>query len=130
VRNNGKRNPDKVLAVLMGLVFAGDVWAQTGSIPGVFSGTVTKVDRAKKEFAVQNAGVEMIFLWTEGTQVNRPPAENFALDSKDLKEGMDVTVTYSGRNPEKIANWIYVKPAKVKALKGLWLPFECGVNSC
>ena len=124
------RVPITVLAVLMGVAFVGGLWAQTSHVPGVFSGTVTKVDWVNKNFAVQNTGSEMIFRWNYATQVNGPPTENVALDPKTFKEGINVTVTYREGNPEKIANWIYVKTVKIKAQKGLSLPFECGASVC
>ena len=41
------------LALTVGLVFVGGAWAQKNSLPGAFSGTITKIDLAKKEIVVQ-----------------------------------------------------------------------------
>jgi hypothetical protein len=117
-----------VLAVVVGVAVVGGVWAQNA--PETFSGTITKVDWVNKEFVVKNTGSQMIFQWNDETQVSRPSAENAALDSKVLKEGMTVTVFYKGRNAKIIANRIDVEQGKLTTLKGFALPFDCGAHVC
>lgn len=48
----------------------------------------------------------------------------------DLKEGIMVTVLYREENRNRVANRIDVKMANPKALKGVVLPFDCGVTVC
>lgn len=117
-----------VLAVLMGVAFVGGVLAQNA--PETFSGTITKVDWVNKEFVVKNIGTQMIFHWSDQTQVRGSSAVNAALDSKVLKEGMTVTFFYKGRNPKIIANRIDVEQGELKTLKGFALPFDCGAYVC
>jgi hypothetical protein len=119
-----------VWALVIGAALVGGVWAQNDSTLEVFSGTITKVDRANKEFAVQNKDGGMIFQWNDQTQVNEPPAKKVKLDFEILKEGMKVTVTYRKADPQRIANRIEVETEKLKALKGFSFPFDCGVSVC
>ena len=119
-----------ILAVVLGAAFVGGVWAQNDSAPGVFSGTVIKVDRSSKELAIQNKDGQMTFRWNDATRFSGIPAGNLGPDSKDLKEGIKVTIAYSEGDPGKNANWIYVQPANLKAVEGFSLPFECGVSAC
>ncbi len=118
------------LILLAGAVFAGGVWAQNKSPLEVFSGKITMVDWSNKEFAVQNKDGEMIFQWNDQTQVYGPPARKAGSDFEILKEGMKVIVSYMEGQPKRIANQIEVEAAKVKVLKGLSFPFDCGVSIC
>ena len=118
------------LALLMGVAFAGGVWGQKHSPPRTFSGTITKVDWANKEIAVQNGDGDMTFRWSDETRVNGPSAEKAGLDSENLKEGMKVTVLYEEGDQSRVANRIDVERSGIEALKGFSLPFECGLRVC
>jgi len=117
-----------LLALMVGGVFVGGVWGQKNSPPGAFSGTVTKVDLAKKEIVVQNNDAEMTFQWNKETKVNGPGEKGLVFE--DLKEGMMVAVLYREGDPNRFANRIDVKTEELKTLKGIELPFECGVRVC
>jgi hypothetical protein len=119
-----------VLALMTALAFVGGVWGQKISPPGAFSGIITKVDWAKKEIVVKNSGGEKTFQWTDETQVYKSPVEKAGLDSENLKEGMKVTVIYRKGDPNRVANRIDVETSKLKALKGLSFPFDCGASVC
>jgi hypothetical protein len=126
----GARIRIMVLALITGAAFVGGVWAQNNATLEVFGGTITKVDWSNKEFVVENGDGGMIFQWNDQTQMNGPPAQKAGSDFEILKEGMKVTVTYKAGRPKRIATRIDVEAGKVKALKGLSFPFDCGVSVC
>jgi hypothetical protein len=126
----GKGTLIGILALMTGLVLAGGVWAQRDSAPAAFRGTITKVDWADKKLVVQNNEGEMTFQWNNETQVNGFPVEKVGLESKTLKEGMNVIVLYREGDQSRVANRIDVKTSNLKTLKGLSFPFECGVKVC
>ncbi len=119
-----------VLILVAGAVFVGGVWAQNNSTLEVFSGTITKVNWSNKEFVVQNRDGGMIFQWSDQTKINAPPAQKAGSDFEILKEGMKVTVSYKEGGLKSVATRIDVEAGKVKALKRLSFPFECGVSVC
>ncbi len=117
-----------VLALTMGIVFVGGVRGEKNSPPGAFSGIITKVDLANKEMVVRNNEEEKTFQWINETRVNGPGEGE--LISEDLKEGMMVNVSYREGTRNKVANRIDVKRGNPNTLKGIGLPFECGVKVC
>ena len=117
-----------LLALMMGLALAGEVWAQKNSPPGVFSGTISKVNLANKEIVVQNNNAEAIFQWNDETAVKGPGERSLIYE--DLKEGMMVTVSYREESQNRVASRIDVKTTNLKTLKGMEFPFECGVTVC
>ena len=118
------------LSLMAGLVFMGGVLAQGISPPGVFSGTITKVDAEKKGIVVQNQDGEMFFQWNHGTRVNGSSAGEGGLISEKLKEGVRVTIFYAEVERNRVATEIAVKEGSLGTLKGWELPFECGVRVC
>jgi len=117
------------LALTVGLVFVGGAWAQKNSLPGAFSGTITKIDLAKKEIVVQNNNdAEAIFRWNGETAIKGPGERSLIFE--DLKEGMIVTVLFREGSRNRVASRIDVKTANPKTLKGIEFPFECGVTVC
>ena len=116
------------LALVAGIAFIGGVWGQENSSPEAFRGTITKIDLANKEIVVQNNDMEATFQWSDETAVKGP--EEKTLSFEDLKQGMTVTVNYKGRAPKRIANRIDVDRGKFKTLKGVSLPFDCGIHVC
>lgn len=126
----GKGTWTVIVALMTGLVLVGGVWAQRDSASGTFGGTITRIDWANKRLVVQNNGGEMTFQWNNETQVNGFPVEKVGLESKTLKEGMNVIVFYGERDQDRVANRIDVKNSNLKTLKGLSFPFECGVKVC
>jgi hypothetical protein len=119
-----------VLALVTGLVLVGGGLASSDPPLGTFNGTITKVDLANQKLVVQNNDGEMTFQWNNETQVNGFPVEKAGLDSKNLKEGMNVTILYREGDRNRVANQIDVRPPDPKTLKGLSFPFECGVRVC
>jgi len=117
-----------VLALMTGMAFVGGVWGQNDSPPGAFRGTITKVDLANKEIVVQNNDAEAVFQWNNETTVKGPGDKSLIFE--DLKEGMIVTVLYREEAGNRIASRIDAKAANLKTLKGIGLPFECGVTVC
>ena len=123
-----KRIPVGVLALLTGLVLVGGVWAQKSPPPTTVGGIITTVDLANHEIAVRNDDGGRIFQWNKETKINGPGEK--ALIFEDLKEGMMVTVSYREGERDRVANRIDVKTANIKTLKGIELPFECGMKVC
>jgi hypothetical protein len=124
----GKRVPLTVLALGIGVIFVGGVWGQKNSPPGAFSGMITIVDWAKKEMVIRNDGEEKSFEWNNETRVNGPEGEELVFE--DLKAGMMVTVSYREGTQNWVANRIDIKRGNPKTLKGIKLPFECGIEVC
>ncbi len=118
------------LAIMTGFAIGGGVWAQMDSAHGIFRGTIMGVDPAHKAFVVQNRDGQMIFRWTDETQVNEPREDKLGWDSEILKEGTKVAVTYRAGDPQGIADRIEVETGRTKARRGFSLPFECGINLC
>ena len=116
------------LLLTVGLVLVGGVWGEKNYLPGAFSGTITKVDLAGKGIVVRNHEAEMTFQWNNKTRVKGPGGEELVF--ADLKKGIMVTVLYREENRNRVANQIDVKTANPEALKGLALPFDCGVTVC
>ena len=116
------------LLLTLGLVLVGGVWGEKNSLPGAFSGTITKVDLAGKGIVVQNHDAEMAFQWNNKTRVKGPGGEDLIFEN--LKEGMMVTVLYREESRNRVASRIDVKTANPKTLKGMALPFDCGVTVC
>jgi len=116
------------LLLILGLVLVRGVEGQENSPTGAFSGTITKVDLAKKEIVVQNNDTEMTFQWNNKTRVKGPGEEELIFE--DLKEGSMVTVLYKEGDGNRVANRIDIQTVKPTTLKGIELPFECGVKVC
>jgi len=119
-----------LLALMTGVIVMGGVLASSASPSATFSGTITKVDSANKEIIVQNSSGEMTFRWTDETQVVGFPVEKVGLASKALKEGMKVTVLYTEGDQSRVVKRIDVKASNLNTLKGMSMPFECGVEVC
>ncbi len=115
------------LFLIVGLVLAGGVWGEKNASFGAFSGKITKVDSVSKEIAVQSHDAEMTFQWSDKTILKGPGGERLIFG--ELKEGMMVTVVYSGGDRNRVANRIDVT-SNAKTLKGMTLPFDCGVSVC
>lgn len=118
------------LALMTGLVLVGEVFAQGSSSPGVFSGTITKVDPEEKGIVVQNKDGEMFFQFNYDTKVNGSPLGKGGLIFEKLKEGMPVTILFMEGERNRVASRIDVKPSSVGSLKGWEFPFVCGLSIC
>lgn len=110
-----------LLALMMSVAFVSGVMAQqkpaTTSPPAAqqsklekFSGTVEKVDSAKKEVLVKMNKEEMTFALGEKAKIMEGKKE---LSLNDLKKGMDVSVEYSKAGNKSVAESINVSPKKV-----------------
>jgi hypothetical protein len=130
VSKMGKGIRVTVLALITGVFFIGGAWSQEKPPSDVFSGTVTQVDLANQRIVVQNNDGEMTFQWNNETQVQGSPVEKGGLNSKNLKEGMFVTILYKEGDQNRVAHRIDGKPSNLKTLKGLSFPFECGLKVC
>ncbi len=127
----GKRVTIAILAFLTFLVLAFGVWGQKEYPLKTFSGVITKVDLAKKEIVVQNNKDEkMSFQLNDETKVMGSSQENAALDSKNLKEEMPVTVSYREGGLHKVAAWVDVMKGNLKTLRGMQFPFDGGPRVC
>lgn len=92
-----------ILALVLSVAFISGVMAQqeqksapSGTAPASaalekFSGTVEKIDAAKKEIVVKKGGEQKSFVWSDHTKFMQ---EDKAMSFSDLKKGMDVTVAY------------------------------------
>jgi hypothetical protein len=116
------------LLITASLVLVGGGWGEKNSTPGVFSGTIAKMDLAAKGIVVRNNEAEMTFQWNSKTRVKGAGGEELNLG--DLKEGVMVTVLYREESRNRVANRIDVKRMNSKALKGVSLPFDCGISVC
>jgi hypothetical protein len=125
-----KRIMIAVLTLIAGVVFIGSVLAQETFPPGVFSGTITKVDPEKREIVVNNKDIEMFFRWDHETWVNGSPGGKEGFISDNLKEGMLITIFYSETDRHRVASRINVETTNVGTLKGWELPFGCGLSLC
>ena len=119
-----------MLTPMAGLVLSGWVLAQGTPAPRVFSGTITKVDLEKKGIVVQNQDRRMFFQWNHETKVKGSSGEEGGLISKNLKEGMRVTIFYKEVQKNRVASQIAVKESSLETSKGWELPFECGLSVC
>lgn len=66
-----KRMPVVAFLLVVACVFVSQVLAQETSLPNFISGTITKVDRGKKEIAVRNKDGQMRLQWNQETHINR-----------------------------------------------------------
>jgi len=103
---------------------------QETSIPGVYSGIITKVDPEREGIIVQNKDGEIFFHWSGETKIIGPPPRNGGLISNNLKEGMLVTIFYTEVEKNRVASQIEVKRSSIGTLKGWEHPFGCGVSVC
>ncbi len=78
-----------------------------------FSGTVEKVDSAKKEVFVKQGKEEMTFSLGEKAKIMEGKKE---LSLKDLKKGTNVSVEYTKEGTKLIAESISVGPMKTSQL--------------
>jgi hypothetical protein len=125
-----KRIMITVLTLIAGVVFIGSVLAQETVPPGVFSGTITKVDPEKREIVVQNKEGALFFRWDHETRVNGAPGGKEGFISDNLKEGMLITIFYSEMDRHRVASRINVETTNVGTLKGWEFPFGCGLSLC
>jgi len=112
-----------------GAFIIGLVWAQETPQQGVFTGIITKID-PEKGIAVRSENGEMLFQWDSETKVNGSPLGEGGSISKKLKEGMEVTITYTIAERNRVASEIAVKETGVGITKGWELPFGCGISVC
>jgi Cu/Ag efflux protein CusF len=110
-----------IFALMMSVAFVSGVMAQqkpaTAPAPAAqqsklekFSGTVEKVDSAKKEVFVKMNKEEMTFSLGEKAKIMEGKKE---LSLKDLKKGMNVSVEYSKEGNKLNAESINVSPMHV-----------------
>jgi len=78
-----------------------------------FSGTVEKVDSAKKEIFVKQGKEEMTFSLGEKAKIMEGKKE---LSLNDLKKGTNVSVEYTKEGTKLIAESISVSPMKTSQL--------------
>ena len=76
-----------------------------------FSGTVEKVDEAKKDFLVKTEKQEMTFSWADKTKFTEGKKE---LSFADLKQGLQVTVRYKKDGDKLTAEKVSVGMPKTK----------------
>src|SRR5262249_38330404 len=97
------------IAVLLLMVMP--VASQAPQAEKSFSGTLTKVDTAKKEITVKGPGnqPEMTFMNTDQPQLSSPEKTVQVLAAKS---GAELKVTYREQGPERIATRIDVSEAK------------------
>ncbi len=117
------------LVLTAGVFILGLAWAQETSSQGVFRGIITKID-SQKGIVVRNQDQEMIFQWGPETMVNGFRLGEEGSISKDLKEGMGVTILYREVERNRVASEITVKETSVGPTKGWELPFGCGISVC
>jgi len=117
-------------AVVVGMLIMGLVLAQETSSRQVFSGVIAKVDPEKKGIVVRNQDQEMYFQWGSETMVNGFRSGERGSISKNLKEGMGVTIFYTEVERNRVASEITVKETSVGTTKGWELPFGCGASVC
>lgn len=117
------------LALAAGVFILGLGWAQGTSSQGVFRGIITKID-SEKGITVRNETGEMLFQWGPETKVNGSRLGEEVLISKKLKEGMEVAVSYTIVERNRIADEIAVKETGIGVTKGWELPFSCGISLC
>jgi hypothetical protein len=117
-------------AVVIGVLIMGLVLAQETSSRQVFSGVITNVDPEKKAIVVRNQDQEMLFQWSPETMVNGSRLGKGGLISEKLKEGMEVSVSYTEVERNRVASEIAVKGTSVGITKGWELPFGCGISVC
>ena len=117
-------------AVVVCMLIMGLVWAQETSSRQVFSGVITKVDPENKGIVVRNQNQEMLFQWGPETMVNGFRLGEGGSISKNLKEGMGVTIFYTEVERNRVASEIAVKETSVGITKGWELPFGCGISLC
>jgi hypothetical protein len=116
-------------ALMVGGFIIGLVWAQETSPRGVFTGIITKVD-PEEGIVVRNPNGEMLFQWGPETMVNGLRLGEGGSISEKLKEGMEITVSYTEVERNRVASEIGVKGASVGITKGWELPFGCGMSVC
>jgi hypothetical protein len=119
-----------VLALIAGVVFIYGVLAQETSPPGVFSGTITKIDSEERELVVHNKDGKIFFRWDRETWVNGSPGGKEGFISDNLKEGMLITIFYSEMDKHRIASRINVETNNIGTVKGWEVPFGCGATLC
>jgi hypothetical protein len=119
-----------VLAIMAGGVFIGVVGSQETSNPEVFIGIVTKVVPEKEGFIVQNEEGEIFFHWSGKTKFRGSLPGNGDPISKNLREGMTVTIFYREVEKTRVASLIEIKRSGFGTLKGWEHPFGCGVSLC
>ena len=97
------------IAVL--LLIAMPVASQAPQAAKSFSGTLTKVDTAKKVITVKGIGnqPEMTFMYDDKTEVT---GDEKTVQGLAAKSGAELTVTYREQGPNRIATRIEVSEAK------------------
>ncbi len=115
-----------VMALAISVVFAGAVMAAEQKAPASpaatpaapmfekYSGTVEKVDMAKKDFSVKNGKEEMTFSWTDKTKATEGSKE---LSFSNLKKGQEVTVEYTKEGNKSVAQNVSVSAPKTMGMK-------------
>ncbi len=113
------------LALITSMAFASGVMAQQKSAPTTpmasapakmekFSGTVDRLDAARKEIVVKKDNDLKTFSWGDGTKFIEGKK---ALSFNDLKEGMNVTVQYKEEGGKLTAERVNVSKPKTSAKK-------------
>ncbi len=111
-----------VMALAISVIFVAAVTAVEQKAPGPtaatatpkldkFSGTVEKVDEAKKDFLVKTEKQEMTFSWADQTKFTEGKKK---LSFADLKQGLQVTVRYKKEGDKLIAEKVSVGMPKAK----------------
>ncbi len=113
-----------MFAVMISFAFVAGVMAQQkpaatpvpSSQPytlGIFSGTVEKVDSAKKEVVVKQGKEEMTFFLGEKAKITEGKKE---LSLNDLKKGENISVEYTKEGSKLTAESINVSPTRTSQL--------------
>ncbi len=79
-----------------------------------FTGTVSRVDEAKKEITLRKDSKDMTFAWSDQTKFMEGKKD---VSFSDLKEGMKVTVQYRREGDKFFAEKVDAKMAKTASAK-------------